>query len=59
MTTTPSTLTSTQTLSFLKVYLKRWKDPDKQDARHIKVKEELEGVKCYSIELSRKLKTLQ
>ena len=27
-----------------RVYLKRWKDPDKADARHIKVKEELESV---------------
>ena len=35
-----------------RVYLKRWKDPDKADAL-IKVKEELESVKCYSIEISR------
>ena len=26
-----------------RVYLRRWKDPDKSDARHIKVKEELES----------------
>ena len=38
-----------------RVHLKRWKDPDKEDARHIRVKEELESVKCYSIELSGKL----
>ena len=29
-----------------RVYLKQWKDPDKADAIHIKVKEELERVKC-------------
>ena len=34
-----------------RIYIKRWKDPDRADARHIKVKEELETVECYSIEL--------
>ena len=38
-----------------RVYLKRWKDPDKADARLIKVKEELESAKCHSIEFSGKL----
>ena len=33
-----------------RIYLKRWQDPDKADARPIKVKEELESTKCYSIE---------
>ena len=28
-----------------RVYLKRWKDPDKEDAQHIKAKEELESAK--------------
>ena len=37
-----------------RVYLKRWKVPDKADDRHIKVKEKLENVKCYSIEFSGK-----
>ena len=38
------------------VYLKRWNDPlpDKADARLIKVKEELESAKCYSIVFSKK-----
>ena len=42
-----------------RVYLKRWKDhdPDKGDARHNAVKEELESVKCYSIEFSGKLRS--
>ena len=38
-----------------RVYLKRWKDPDKADARHKEVKEEPESVKCYSIEFGGKL----
>ena len=38
-----------------RVYLKRWKDPDKEDARHNEVREELESVKCYSIEFRGKL----
>ena len=38
-----------------RVYLKRWKDPDKADARHNEVKEELESAKCYSIEFSGRL----
>ena len=38
-----------------RVYLKQWKDPDKAGARHIKVKEELESVKCCSIEFSGRL----
>ena len=35
-----------------RVYLKLWKDPVKEGARLIKVKEELESAKCYSIEFS-------
>ena len=38
-----------------RIYLKRWKDPDKAGARHNKVKEELESAKCCSIEFSRRL----
>ena len=40
-----------------RVRLKRWKDPgpDKADARHVKVKEELAGAKCCSVEFSGKL----
>ena len=38
-----------------RVYLKRWKDPDKVDARHNEVKEELYSVECYSIGFSGKL----
>ena len=38
-----------------RIYLKRWKDPDKAGARHNKVKEELESAKCYSIEFSGRL----
>ena len=38
-----------------RIYLKRWKDPDKADARHNEVREELESVKCCSIEFSEKL----
>ena len=37
-----------------RIYIKRWKVPDKEDARHNEVKEELESVKCYSIEFSRR-----
>ena len=29
-----------------RIYLKRWKDPDKADVRHNEVKEELESAKC-------------
>ena len=29
-----------------RIYLKRWKDPDKADTRHNEVKEELERAKC-------------
>ena len=29
-----------------RIYLKRWKDPDKAGARHNEVKEELENEKC-------------
>ena len=39
----------------VRIYLKRWKDPDKVDARHNKVKEELESAKCYSIKFSGRL----
>ena len=35
-----------------RVYLKRWKDTDKVDARHINVKEKLESVERYSIDVS-------
>ena len=38
-----------------RIYLKRWKDPEKADARHNEVKEVLEGAKCYSIEFSGRL----
>ena len=38
-----------------RVYLKRRKDPDKADARHNEVKEELESVKCYSFEFRGRL----
>ena len=38
-----------------RIYLKRWKGPDKADSRHIKVKEEPERAKSYSIEISGKL----
>ena len=38
-----------------RIYLKRWKDPDKAGARHNEVKEELESAKCYSIEFSERL----
>ena len=37
------------------IYLKRWKDHDKADARHVKVKEELDNIACFSIEFSGKL----
>ena len=37
------------------ICLKRWKGPDKEDARHNEVKEELESAKCYSIEFSGRL----
>ena len=36
-----------------RIYLKRWKDPDKADVRNNEIKEELESAKCYSIEISR------
>ena len=39
----------------VRIYLKRWKDPDEAGARHNEVKEELESAKCYSIEFSGKL----
>ena len=45
-----------------RIYLKRWKDPgpDKADARHNEVKEELESAKCCgSIEFSRRLDTVE
>ena len=29
-----------------RIYLKRWKDPDKADVRHNEVKEELQSAKC-------------
>ena len=35
-----------------RIYFKRWKDPDKANARHNEDKEELESAKCYSIEFS-------
>ena len=39
-----------------RIYLKRWKDPDKADVRHNEVKEELESAKCCgSIECSGRL----
>ena len=46
---------SADTIFSDRVYLKRWKDPDKADDRHNEVKEELESAKCYRIELSEKL----
>ena len=39
----------------VQVHLKQWKDPDKLDARHIRVKEKLESAKCYLIKFSGKL----
>ena len=38
-----------------RAYLKRWKDPDKVDALHIKVKDELGSIMCYLIQFSGKL----
>ena len=38
-----------------RIYLKQWEDPARADDRHIKVKEELESAKCYSIEFSGRL----
>ena len=38
-----------------RIYLKRWKDPDKADVRHNEVKAELESAKCCSIEFSGRL----
>ena len=38
-----------------RIYLKRWKDPDKVDVCHNEVREELESSKCCSIEFSGRL----
>ena len=38
-----------------RIYLKRWKDPDKADVRHNEVKEELESAKCCSIKFNIRL----
>ena len=56
MTTPQSTLDLNTNTIFLdrvvRVYLKRsrrYKDPDKEDARYMRVKEELDSEKCYSM----------
>ena len=42
-----------------RVYLKQWKDPAYADARHIKVEEELESVKCYLMTVSIEISGIQ
>ena len=46
---------NSDTIFLDRIYLKRWKDPGKEDVRHNEVKEELESAKCCSIEFSGRL----